>query len=82
MAGARLKASEREFFAALNRVIYGNPFSDEQPSLAEMGTVGVAGGRRVADEAEASRLPPGEPEGTCLGPLAEGRNSSPSRRVT
>ena len=30
MAEAKLAARDREFFAALDRIVYGNPFSDER----------------------------------------------------
>ena len=35
MVGARLKGPEREFFAALERVVYGNPFSDERERMIQ-----------------------------------------------
>ena len=35
MTGARLKASEREFFAALGDVVYGNPFSDARGQVVQ-----------------------------------------------
>ena len=38
-------------------------------------------GRSVADEAKATHLPLGNPEGTDMGALAQGRDDSPDRRV-
>jgi hypothetical protein len=38
-------------------------------------------GRSVADEAEAAHLLFGKPEGSHMGPLTEGRDSSPDRRL-
>ena len=35
MAGTRLKLPEREFFVAIDRVIYANPFSDAQAQIIQ-----------------------------------------------
>jgi len=35
MASTRLTSAEREFFAALDEVVYGNPFSDEREKLIQ-----------------------------------------------
>lgn len=35
MAGASLEFAEREFFSALDRVVYGNPFSDDRARLIQ-----------------------------------------------
>jgi transcriptional regulator with AAA-type ATPase domain len=35
MTDARLKTADREFFSALDRVVYGNPFSDQRADLVQ-----------------------------------------------
>jgi hypothetical protein len=45
MADARLKPPEREFFAALDRVVYGNPYSPEREQLIQR----LAPGATTAD---------------------------------
>jgi DNA-binding NtrC family response regulator len=56
MAGARLKASEREFFAALERVIYVNPFSDERARLIQQLVPGATSTQLAVDREALARL--------------------------
>ena len=56
MAGARLKASEREFFAALERVIYSNPFSDERAQLIRRLVPGATSEELVLDQEALRRM--------------------------
>src|SRR5436190_22526867 len=43
MPGTRLQPSDREFFDALDRVVYGNPFSDEREQLVQRLAPGPSG---------------------------------------
>src|SRR5712692_6605156 len=56
MADARLKASEREFFAALERVAYGNPFSDERALLIQRLVPGATRAELVLDKEALRRM--------------------------
>src|SRR5258708_4101594 len=56
MAGARLKASEREFFAALGRAVYGNPFSDERARLIQRLVPGATGEELALDQEALRRM--------------------------
>jgi DNA-binding NtrC family response regulator len=56
MAGARLKASEREFFVALGRVIYGNPFSDERAQVIQRLVPGATSAELVLDQEALRRM--------------------------
>ena len=56
MAGARLKASEREFLAALERVVYGNPFSDERAQLIQRLVPGATSAELVVDQEALRRM--------------------------
>jgi len=56
MADARLKTSEREFFVALERVIYGNPFSDERAQLIQRLVPGATGAQLALDQHALRRI--------------------------
>jgi DNA-binding NtrC family response regulator len=56
MAGARLQASEREFFAALDGVVYGNPFSDEREALVHRLVPGATDEELARDREALPRL--------------------------
>ena len=56
MAGVRLKASEREFFAALERVIYVNPFSDERAKVIGRLVPGATSEELVLDQEALRRM--------------------------
>ncbi len=56
MAGGRLKASEREFFAALERVIYVNPFSDERAKVIQRLVPGATSAELVLDQEALRRM--------------------------
>lgn len=56
MAEAGLKAGEREFFSALDRVVYGNPFSDERTELVRRLVPGATNATLVADREALARL--------------------------
>jgi transcriptional regulator of acetoin/glycerol metabolism len=56
MTVARLKASEREFFAALSRVIYGNPFSDERTQVIQRLVPGATSEELAADPEALRRM--------------------------
>ena len=56
MAGTRLKASEREFFVALGRVIYGNPFSDERAQVIQRLVPGASSAELVLDQEALRRM--------------------------
>jgi sigma-54 specific flagellar transcriptional regulator A len=56
MAAARLKASEREFFVALGRVIYGNPFSDERAQVIQRLVPGATSAELVIDQEALRRM--------------------------
>ena len=56
MAGTRLKASEREFFAALGRVVYGNPFSDERAQVIQRLVPGVTSQELALDQEALRRM--------------------------
>ena len=56
MAGARLKASEREFFVALGRVVYGNPFSDERAQVIQRLVPGATSAELVLDQEALRRM--------------------------
>src|SRR6476620_10281441 len=43
MPGTRLQPSEREFLSALDRVVYGNPFSDEREQIVQRLVPGSSG---------------------------------------
>jgi sigma-54 specific flagellar transcriptional regulator A len=43
MASARLQSSEREFLSALDRIVYGNPFSDEREQVVQRLVPGSSG---------------------------------------
>ena len=56
MAGTRLKAAEREFFAALERVVYGNPFSDERAQVIQRLVPGATGAQLAGDREALARM--------------------------
>ncbi len=56
MANARLKPSEREFFAALGRVMYGNPFSDERAQVIQRLVPGATSAELVIDQEALRRM--------------------------
>lgn len=56
MAGTRSKASEREFFAALERVIYVNPFSDERAKVIQRLVPGATPAELVLDHEALRRM--------------------------
>jgi DNA-binding NtrC family response regulator len=56
MGGARLKASEREFFAALERVIYVNPFSDERAQVIQRLVPGATSQELALDQEALRRM--------------------------
>jgi two-component system, NtrC family, response regulator HydG len=56
MASARLKTSEREFFVALGRVIYGNPFSDERAHVIQRLVPGATSAELVLDQEALRRM--------------------------
>ena len=56
MASARLKASDREFFAALERVIYVNPFSDERARVIQRLVPGATSAELVLDQEALRRM--------------------------
>ena len=56
MASARLKASEREFFAALGRVIYANPFSDERAQVVQRLVPSATSSELALDEEALRRI--------------------------
>jgi DNA-binding NtrC family response regulator len=56
LASARLTASEREFFAALERVVYGNPFSDERAQLIQRLVPGATSAELVLDQEALRRM--------------------------
>jgi DNA-binding NtrC family response regulator len=56
MAGTRLKPSEREFFAALERVVYGNPFSDERAQVVQRLVPGATSGELIRDREALPRM--------------------------
>src|SRR5437868_2554527 len=56
MAAARLQASEREFFTALERVIYVNPFSDERAQVVQRLVPGATRAELALDEEALRRL--------------------------
>jgi len=56
MPDTRLKASEREFFASLERVVYGNPFSDEREQTIQRLVPGATSGQLARDREALPRL--------------------------
>jgi hypothetical protein len=56
MAGARLKASEREFFVALGRVVYGNPFSQERAQVIQRLVPGATSEELALDQEALRRM--------------------------
>jgi DNA-binding NtrC family response regulator len=56
MGSARLAASEREFFAALDGVVYGNPFSDEREALIHRLVPGATDEELTRDREALARL--------------------------
>ena len=56
MASARLKASEREFFAALERVTYVNPFSDERTQVVQRLVPGSTTAQLALDQEALRRM--------------------------
>jgi sigma-54 specific flagellar transcriptional regulator A len=56
MAGIRLQASEREFFTALDNVVYGNPFSDEREALIHRLVPGATSEELARDREALARL--------------------------
>lgn len=56
MADARLKASEREFFAALERVVYGNQYSDERAKVIQRLVPGATGAELARDREALPRM--------------------------
>jgi DNA-binding NtrC family response regulator len=56
MAGTRLGDSDRAFFTALERVIYGNPFSDERSALIRTLVAGTTGNELALDREALARM--------------------------
>jgi DNA-binding NtrC family response regulator len=56
MPVTRLQPSEREFFAALDDVVYGNPFSDEREKLIQRLVPGATAEELVRDQDALRRL--------------------------
>ena len=56
MADTRLKPSEREFFAALERVVYGNQFSDKRAQLIQRLVPGATSAELVLDQEALRRM--------------------------
>ena len=56
MASIRLKASEREFFAALDDVVYGNPFSDARAHVIQRLVPGATRAQLALDEEALRRM--------------------------
>ena len=56
MPSARLQPVEREFFAALDDVVYGNPFSDERAQLIQRLVPGATAAQLVRDQDALRRL--------------------------
>ena len=56
MASTRLKPSEREFFAALWPVVYGNPFSDERAQIIQRLVPGASTAELVLDQEALRRI--------------------------
>lgn len=56
MGSSPLKAAEREFFVALDRVVYGNPFSDERARLIQMLVPGATNEELVLDREALTRM--------------------------
>ena len=56
MAGSRLKPAEREFFAALQRVVYGNPFSEERAQAVQRLLPGVTTAELMRDREALPRI--------------------------
>ena len=56
MNAARLKGSEREFFSALDRVVYGNPFSDERDRLIQRLAPGASSAELLRDREALPRM--------------------------
>ena len=56
MASTRLKASEHEFFVALGRVVYGNPFSDERAQVIQRLVPGATSQELALDQEALRRM--------------------------
>jgi hypothetical protein len=56
MGGTRLGDSDRAFFTALERVIYGNPFSDERSALIRTLVAGTTGNELALDREALARM--------------------------
>ena len=56
MADTRLKPSEREFFVALGRVVYGNPWSDERAKVIQRLVPSATSAELVADQEALRRM--------------------------
>jgi sigma-54 dependent transcriptional regulator, flagellar regulatory protein len=56
VGAVRLEAAEREFFGALDRVVYGNPFSDERAQLIQRLVPGSTSTNVLLDREALARL--------------------------
>ena len=56
MPGSRLKPAEREFFAALQQVVYGNPFSDERAQVIQRLVPGATSAELTRDREALPRM--------------------------
>lgn len=56
MGSAQLKAAEREFFVALDGIVYGNPFTDERARLIEMLVPGATSEELSVDREALTRM--------------------------
>jgi sigma-54 specific flagellar transcriptional regulator A len=56
MASTELNAAEREFFVALDRVVHGNPFSDERARLIQMLVPGATSRELALDREALTRM--------------------------
>ncbi len=56
MAANRLKPPEREFFTALERVVYGNPFSDARAQVIQRLVPGATSAELAADQEALRRM--------------------------
>ena len=80
MSGARLGPSERQFFALLDRVVYGNPFSDERAQLIQQLVPGATKQELILEREMLARLV--EPRlRPYSGPAGLNRLSASDRRL-
>src|SRR5690349_9684405 len=74
MAGTRLSDSDRAFFAALERVIYGNPFGDARSELIQTLVPGATREELALDHEALARIV--QPRSRALSDAAELRRLS------